>query len=479
MNPHISAEARRTLIGRSYAQVTIITVKIALLTLSFTTVRGATLYWKTASAGVWTGSLWSTLAGGPYTTNWATGSDVVFEANGGTALTITGATTIIGSLTVNENVTVTSGGTLQTGGSVVSIDVASGKTLTFGSQSLSTAAGTGFIKNGLGSWSLNGSGYRSLVVNAGTILASGINALGNGTLTVNGGKISSSGTAARDFTGKLTSITIGGDFTLGDTTNTGALTFDGPANLGTAVRAVTVASAVSWGGVTSGSGGLNKLGASTLTFSAANTYSGGTTVSDGTLLVTNSTGSGTGTGSVSISSFANFGGIGTVAPTGSNGVLISGTVAPGVPGTNNSIGTLSFSPVDGDVTLQSGGSMVMQIASSASYDRVIFNASGSGKLNFGSASAGSIKVQFNGYTPVLNDVFDLFDWLAVSGSGMTGLTAGLLDLPTTGFSPGWSWNTSNFSSTGQIAIVNTIPEPSRGVLVLIGMSLGILARRRA
>jgi autotransporter-associated beta strand protein len=437
------------------------------------------LYWKTTSAGVWTGSLWSTVAGGPYTSAWASGSDVVFEENGGTTLTITGATTAFTSLTVNENVTVTPGGTIGTGGTVATIDVASGKTLTFGSQGISTAAGTGFIKNGQGSWSLLGGGYRSLVVNAGTLLAGGVNGLGNGTLTVNGGKISSTTTAAKDFSGKLSAITIGGDFTLGDATNSGALTFDGPTSLGAVVRTITVSSPVTWAGVISGGGGITKEGASTLTLSAGNLYLGATTVNAGTLLATNATGSATGTGAVSIASAGTFGGIGTVAPTGSNGVSIAGALAPGVPGTNNGIGTLTFTPVNGNVTLQSGSSMQMQIASSTSYDKVAFNASGSGVLNFTAMGSGSIHVQFAGYTPALNDTFDLIDWLAVSGSGIAGLSASQLDLPTTGFSPGWMWNTSSFASSGVVSIINSVPEPSRAMLFLAGLAGLAMARRRS
>ena len=131
------------------------------------------LYWKTSAANSWTGSFWGTAPGGPYSSAWVSGSQGIFEDNGGTLLTTTFATTAVGGMQVNENVTLTTGGTFGTGGTVISVEVLAGKTLTFGSQSLSTAAGTGFIKNGGGTWSLNGSPYTGgFTLNAGTMAAS-------------------------------------------------------------------------------------------------------------------------------------------------------------------------------------------------------------------------------------------------------------------------------------------------------------------
>ena len=68
----------------------------------------------------------------------------------------------------------------------------------------------------------------------------------------------------------------------------------GNGNINTSGYAVTLS------GVLSGSGGLNLLGAGTLTLTASNTYSGGTTISAGTLQVGNG-GSGGTLGSPSVS----------------------------------------------------------------------------------------------------------------------------------------------------------------------------------
>ena len=257
-------------------------------------VGAAPLYWKTSTAAAWDSATWASTPGGTYDQAWVSGSDVVFEDNGGTALTIKGpaTTTQFASITANENVTVTASSTLGTGGTVATIDVADGKTLDFAGQALSTAAGTGFVKNGPGTWSLaNGNTYPGgFTLNAGTVAVGGVNAMGSGgSLTLNGGTIRSTGANARNFTDKYAGgITLGGDITLGDTTATGALTFSNATDLGAATRILTVKSAVTHNGIISGAvgSGLTKTGPGTLTLGGTNTYTGPTTISNGVLTIT-------------------------------------------------------------------------------------------------------------------------------------------------------------------------------------------------
>ena len=238
--------------------------------------------------------------------------------------------------------------------------------------------------------------------------------------------------------------------------------------------------ALTLGSAISGSGSVLQAGTGTLTLSAANSFSGGASVGAGTLLVTNSTGSATGTGPVVVATGTTLGGTGTIAPTGSNGVTIGGAVSPGVAGTNNGVGTLTFTPADGNVTFQQGSSLAFDIHASNSFDRLVFNASGAGALQFGGMSAGSISVSFAGYTPALNDSFDLIDWTAVSGAGETGLDPSLLaNLPQTGFQPGWTWDTSHFASNGTISIIASVPEPGRCALLCAGLACVGLLRRRS
>jgi len=228
-------------------------------------------------------------------------------------------------------------------------------------------------------------------------------------------------------------------------------------------------------GVISGAGGITKTGAGATRLENANTYSGGTTVSAGTLLVTNSSGSATGSGAVTTASSTILGGTGMISPTGTNNVTLGGSVAPGVSG---SAGTLTFTPVDGNVTFQSGSSAAFELFGNGSNDKIVLNASGSGVIDFSALTAGSLGVTFAaGYTPVLGDSFDLLDWTAVSGSGISGLSASLLNASTAGFDPSWMWDTSAFVSDGVITIV-LVPEPTRTFLAAIGVMALALRRRR-
>lgn len=259
-----------------------------------------TLYWKTSTGVFWdeaTTPAWSAVPGGPYTSAWVQNSDVVFEANGGTALTIGGpdAQVDFASVTANENVTVAPFNfNLGTGGTVVPVTVAPGKTLDFSTQTLASDPGTGFIKNGTGTWIIgnsNATGYPSgFTLNAGTVAVGSVNALGSGgALTITGGTLRSNSTTARDLTGKFGgagNITLSGDCTLGDTTNTGILTFSNPVSLGGGVRTLTVNSGVTLAaGATLTNGGIIKNGGGVLTLSDAGSYTGGFTLNAGTVTI--------------------------------------------------------------------------------------------------------------------------------------------------------------------------------------------------
>jgi fibronectin-binding autotransporter adhesin len=269
---------------------------LGLTVASVTSIHAAPLYWKTSTAAAWTSPTWAIAPGGTYDQAWVSGSDVTFEDNLGTTLTISGppAATNFASITANENVTVTPATTLGTGGTMAIVNVASGKTLDFAGQAIATAAGTGFIKNGPGTWVLsNGNAYPGgFTLNAGIVAVGNANSMGQGgALVINGGTIRSNGTAARNLGGKFASITLGGDVTLGDVTNYGALTFSNNTSLGAASRTLTVNSTVTHSGIISGGAGVGivKTGPGLLTLSGANTYSGATTISGGVLSITTTT----------------------------------------------------------------------------------------------------------------------------------------------------------------------------------------------
>jgi autotransporter-associated beta strand protein/T5SS/PEP-CTERM-associated repeat protein len=226
-----------------------------------------------------------------------------------------------------------------------------------------------------------------------------------------------------------------------------------------------------------GEGGLEKLGAGSLTLSANNTYAGTTTVSEGLLKVNGSV------GSVTVSSGGSLGGSGT---TGS--LLVNGTLTPG-----NSPGTLNT----GSQTWFNGGNYNWQIfdatgSAGSGYD--LLNISGS--LDLSNLTAGGFGINMWSLSGINPDVSgnatnfnaaNNYSWiLAQAASGITGFEA-------TDFSIFTSANngTAGFSNTfdgalsiavaGNNLVLNyqAVPEPSSAALTLLGLvSTLALARRR-
>jgi len=118
-------------------------------------------------------------------------------------------------------------------------------------------------------------------------------AIGKGGLVFNGGALASNSTAVRTI---LNAVSFTGNATLGDATNIGKLTFSANADLGTAVRTITVNSEAQFDGIISSGagGGITKAGTATLTLAGNNTYTGLTTVSAGKLILSGSNSSATG-----------------------------------------------------------------------------------------------------------------------------------------------------------------------------------------
>ena len=166
----------------------------------------------------------------------------------------------------------------------VNVSVSGSKDFTFtGTKAI---AGTGSLTiDSTGSLTISTantfSGGTSL--NAGTLKISTATALGTGTVTLNGGTLSSDSTAARSLANNLV---IGGNVTLGNATNTGALTFSGTVDLDGSTHQITTASDVTLSGIISGAnGGLSKAGAGTFTLSGHNTFTSDVNIGAGTLAV--------------------------------------------------------------------------------------------------------------------------------------------------------------------------------------------------
>lgn len=342
------------------------------------------------------------------------------------ANTFSGSTTISqGVLRLDNNLALQNSPLDTSGAGTITVNTAVGTTPTFGGLTGSTAlasvmttnytsvtgitlntgsgaslAYSGVIANGAMSITKAGTGAQTLsganTYSGGTTITDGTlrvgvdsvgsvgsvtsSAIGTGTLTLNGGALSSDGATARTI---LNAVSVGGDVTLGDSTNTGTLTLNGATNLGGSVRQLTVASDVQIGGNIT-NGGITKLGSGLLTLSGTNTYSGATTISNGGLKLN---------GSLANTAVTMAGGT-TLSGTGTFGagtsVTINGTHSPG-----NSPGVQTFN----NLTYNSGAAINWELASNKSsatgvagtdFDQIVVN----GALNF--AGATGLNLSFNG-----------------------------------------------------------------------------------
>ncbi|MFZ4592825.1 MAG: autotransporter-associated beta strand repeat-containing protein, partial [Verrucomicrobiaceae bacterium] len=184
---------------------------------------------------------------------------------------------------------------------------------------------------------------------------------------------------------------------------------------------------------------LVKVGAGIVTLRGENTYKGGTQVNSGTLLVNNSAGSGTGTGSVTVSNFGSaLGGKGSIA--GATSLLNGAALLPGDPTLAGGVESLSFGS---SLTLGADASLWLQWTSPSIADADKLEINGL----FTADATAVIKILLE-FVPLNAMTFDFIDWGSISASG--GL-ADRLDLPALASSTLF-WDTSSFSSTGELAI---------------------------
>ncbi|MFM8735686.1 MAG: beta strand repeat-containing protein [Pirellulales bacterium] len=246
------------------------------------------LYWNTNGvSGTLTAANWGTSAAGPFTTPWSNASDVVFTAGSSIAYV---TNTPVGNLSITNSSTVawTGTGTFSTGAAIRTVDIGPGSVLLWNGQQVSSGSGTGFIKNGDGTWSIgtmfSGAAPAGFTLNAGRIITSNNNGYGNGPLTINGGTWEATGNVSMN----ATSVTLGGDFTMEGTGNI-TIASGTTISLGAATRTLTnkvggannvralrgVISGAADAGLTIGGTGNTFLG------NAANTFSGPLTVTGG------------------------------------------------------------------------------------------------------------------------------------------------------------------------------------------------------
>lgn len=284
-------------------------------------------------------------------------------------------------------------------------------------------------------------------------------------------------------------------FKLGSATSTHTLEFANAIDLGNRQRFIDVANGTSstnvdgrLTGVMSGTGGLTKTGAGTLALTGLNTYSGTTNVTNGALQIGSAGVGRTGTGAVTAQTGSTIFGTGVVQ--GSSFTAANGsTIQVGDGTAEGDFGTLTFTPAfgAGSFDFQSGSSIILGLNPGGIGDLLSFDGLSSGTLLFN----GNLTITASGYTPIGVDTFNLLDWAILgtttfhsrfSSASYTDFLFGNgddflgFDLPDISGS-GYGWDISQFTVNGTISTVFVIPEPSRALLLMVGL-LGLVTRRR-
>lgn len=442
--------------------------------------------------------------------------------SGNTAASLAGINTSGGTLEITSgNYTVT--GTVGTGSpdSTTGFVVSRGGTFRLNGGNVTATSGTYLFTAGN-----TGGGTSNFILDSGNFNADGrevLNAYGaDGTTTINGGlficqgfKVSQSTSGILNLNGgTLRAVYL---YNGGSTVNFNGGTLQARADRSDFVATSVTTAQISAGGAVidsngfaitipkslteksdSTGGGLTKIGNGTLTLSGSNTYTGATTITGGTLALT-------GSGSISSSSAIIVGANTTFDVSGVTGgfTLASGQTISGpgaLAGTMNVSGTLSPGSSPGTLSTENqtwldGGDYNWQIldangAAGTGYDTIAITgtldlsslATGGFNINLWSLSATGPDVSGN----ALNFVgSNNYSWtIASATSGITGFDAadfiinpGALN-GTSGFSNALGGGSFTLSQSGNNLVLNFTAVPEPGPVLLGGLGLLALLRRR-
>jgi autotransporter-associated beta strand protein len=260
------------------------------------------------------------------------------------------------------------------------------------------------------------------------------------------------------FNQQIAGLTTAGSGTTQTVTNSGA---SGTNTLTVSNDATTSNTDYTFSGViqdgASAKTALTKAGSKTLTLTGANTYTGLTTISGGTVVAANA--SALSTSNVSIGA--------------------SGTLKVGQGTSSQELDLSGTFTNSGTVTMNIYGNLATQTLNpSSAADFIKFTGADRGIALTGTFNVGNPNnlTNFSG-APGVGDAFELIDWGGISFANRS--STAIFNLPSLSF--GYTWDTANIlgSSGSQIGYVMVVPEPSRVMLLFLGLAAAAIRRRRA